>query len=113
LNKREKIHHINGDKKDNRLKNLILFKNQSIHIRYHYFVRKNKKDIYIKKARKMIFELGLLTKYQNINLKDINKKTNIIPCFIKMDKNPIFLFPKPQKIPKDLEEFFKNGGSEK
>lgn len=32
----ETIHHINGDKKDNRLKNLYLFSNKAQHASYHH-----------------------------------------------------------------------------
>lgn len=35
LNKKECTHHINGIKDDNRIKNLMLFKNHSAHVTYH------------------------------------------------------------------------------
>lgn len=37
----EVVHHINMNKKDNRLKNLILFPNGSLHRRYHEQLKKN------------------------------------------------------------------------
>jgi len=36
LTKKETVHHINGIKDDNRLENLILFKNQSYHSRFRH-----------------------------------------------------------------------------
>jgi hypothetical protein len=36
LTKQEVVHHINGDVVDNRIENLMLFKNNSEHMRYHY-----------------------------------------------------------------------------
>ncbi len=36
LKPNERVHHINGIKNDNRIKNLKLFKNQSDHIKYEY-----------------------------------------------------------------------------
>ena len=50
LTKQEVVHHINGIRDDNRLKNLRLFKNKSEHIYYHriYFNKKQKKRNYNK-----------------------------------------------------------------
>lgn len=45
LKKSEVVHHVNGIKHDNRLKNLILFKNQSEHLRHHNLNRIYKKGI--------------------------------------------------------------------
>ncbi len=36
LNKKEVVHHINKNPQDNRIVNLMLFKNNSEHMRYHY-----------------------------------------------------------------------------
>lgn len=36
LNPEERIHHINGNKQDNRIENLMLFKNESEHQKFHY-----------------------------------------------------------------------------
>ena len=35
LKPEEVVHHINGNKKDNRLENLMLFKNQAEHTKFH------------------------------------------------------------------------------
>jgi len=39
LNKTEKIHHINEIKDDNRIENLLLFKNESEHQKYHNMIK--------------------------------------------------------------------------
>lgn len=40
LSKEEIVHHLNYDKGDNRIENLMLFKNQSEHLKFHiYFDR--------------------------------------------------------------------------
>ena len=36
LRTKEIVHHINGNREDNRIENLMLFKNQSEHIKYHH-----------------------------------------------------------------------------
>ena len=38
----ERVHHINGIKSDNRIKNLILFKNESKHIQHHHSLKHQK-----------------------------------------------------------------------
>lgn len=43
LTKEEVVHHINNQRNDNRIENLILFKNQSEHISHHNQLRKNEK----------------------------------------------------------------------
>jgi len=40
LNPREVVHHINKNRKDNRIENLILFSNEAEHQRHHSFFRK-------------------------------------------------------------------------
>lgn len=40
LNSEEVVHHINGDKNDNRVDNLMLFKNHAEHKRYHHKEKK-------------------------------------------------------------------------
>ena len=42
LTKEEVVHHINEDKKDNRPENLMLFKNDNDHKKYHAFMRREK-----------------------------------------------------------------------
>lgn len=44
LKKREVVHHINGDKKDNRIDNLELFENQSEHEKKHYHFHRSLQD---------------------------------------------------------------------
>ena len=39
LKKAERVHHINLNKKDNRIENLMLFKNDSEHIKFHNKIR--------------------------------------------------------------------------
>ena len=39
LTKEEVIHHIDGDKENNKIENLMLFKNNSDHLRYHKKIR--------------------------------------------------------------------------
>ncbi len=39
LEPKECVHHINEIKTDNRIENLILFKDNASHVRYHYFYR--------------------------------------------------------------------------
>ena len=41
LSVKEVVHHNNGDKHDNRIENLTLFKNQKEHLEHHYNKRKN------------------------------------------------------------------------
>lgn len=45
LKKSEDVHHINGDKKDNRIENLHLFKNRSSHSYYHKMKNLNRKVV--------------------------------------------------------------------
>lgn len=45
LEKEERVHHINGDVGDDRPENLVLFKNESEHQRYHSLVRRIKKRL--------------------------------------------------------------------
>lgn len=40
LKKGEVVHHINGNKKDNRPENLVVFRNQSDHMKFHWKLRK-------------------------------------------------------------------------
>jgi len=42
LSRSEIIHHINGNKSDNRIENLYLFNNQSEHQTYHLLIKNNK-----------------------------------------------------------------------
>ena len=42
LKSREIIHHINGNPSDDRIENLFLFRSQSIHIRFHNYLRRNR-----------------------------------------------------------------------
>ena len=39
LTKEERVHHIDKDKKNNKIENLMLFKNDSEHIKFHNKVR--------------------------------------------------------------------------
>lgn len=39
LLKTERVHHINGKHKDNRLENLMLFANESAHQKYHHYLK--------------------------------------------------------------------------
>ena len=39
LRKEERVHHINGNRRDNRLKNLILFSNHSKHLADHHNIK--------------------------------------------------------------------------
>lgn len=36
LHPSESVHHVNENRKDNRIKNLVLFKNRSVHLSFHY-----------------------------------------------------------------------------
>lgn len=40
LEKGEVVHHINGNKKDNRPENLAVFKSQSEHMKFHWALKK-------------------------------------------------------------------------
>ena len=44
LDPEEVVHHKNGNRRDNRLKNLRLFKNNSAHITYHAMLRRQKRQ---------------------------------------------------------------------
>lgn len=44
LNIKEVVHHINGDKQDNKLENLILFKNISEHLKHHRRLQRESKN---------------------------------------------------------------------
>lgn len=44
LNKKEVIHHIDGDRKNNNLNNLFLFRHASAHSRFENFCRRNHLD---------------------------------------------------------------------
>lgn len=41
LKKREVVHHVNGDRTDNRVENLQYFRNKSAHSRIHAFIKRN------------------------------------------------------------------------
>jgi len=49
LKKGEVIHHINENKSDNRLENLMLFPNAGSHTAYHFKIRRNKKILLTEK----------------------------------------------------------------
>ena len=70
LKKKERIHHINGIKTDNRIENLKLFKNHSKHMKNsHSVMWYKRKDRYSNKTIKNIFE-------------SLNKPSNPTePCF--------------------------------
>jgi len=45
LNPEETMHHINGDRSDDRSENLMLFKNNGKHQIYHWQIRKSRKQL--------------------------------------------------------------------
>lgn len=91
LKRQEVVHHINGIKDDNRIENLQLLKNQSIHIKNNCPWRNKIKKYCIHGHKKEGENLHILTKgkskgygvciaCRNINLRKWRKKQKEIKC---------------------------------